>query len=99
MGRWGRDVQMPEVGSKSGELQFPRALHYYATLGNGRYTLAMPASSSASMVSKPKKRPPAALFALGHAALPLEIDSQGVSYRFVKLFKHDFFAATGLYQR
>jgi len=48
---------------------------------------------------KPKRRPPASLFALGHAALPAEVSALGVTYQFVKLFKHDFFAATGLYER
>jgi hypothetical protein len=52
--------------------------------------------NSPSKVSKP--RPPAALFALGNASLPEEIEADGVTYRFLKLFKHDFFAATGLYQ-
>ena len=47
---------------------------------------------------KPKKRPPAALFALGYAQLPEELTTEGVVYRFQKLFKHDFFAATALYQ-
>jgi hypothetical protein len=45
-----------------------------------------------------KKRPPAALFALGRAELPGEVEAEGVTYKFVKLFKHDFFAATALYE-
>jgi hypothetical protein len=44
------------------------------------------------------KRPPAALFALGHEGLPEELVADGVRWRFAKLFKHDFFAATALYQ-
>jgi hypothetical protein len=53
------------------------------------------------MAAKPsdsKRRPPAALFALGAAGMPENIDVAGRHYRFVQLFKHDFFAATGLYQ-
>jgi hypothetical protein len=49
-----------------------------------------------------KRRPPAFLFALGRAELPAEVEAEsrgGVRWRFVKLFKHDFFAATGLYER
>ncbi|HVX84048.1 MAG TPA: hypothetical protein VH253_04455 [Phycisphaerae bacterium] len=47
-----------------------------------------------------KRRPaPAYLFALGHAGLPVEVTAQGRTWRFVHLFKHDFFAATGLYER
>ncbi|HVS73417.1 MAG TPA: hypothetical protein VHQ47_19480 [Phycisphaerae bacterium] len=46
------------------------------------------------------RRPaPAYLFALGHAGLPGEVSAQGRTWRFVQLFKHDFFAATGLYER
>ncbi|MCL2641372.1 MAG: hypothetical protein FWD53_11035 [Phycisphaerales bacterium] len=47
---------------------------------------------------KKKKRPPAALFAMGREDLPREVEAMGVRWRFVKLFKHDFFAATGLYE-
>jgi hypothetical protein len=50
-------------------------------------------------VAKKKRRPPAALFALGRRDLPEEVEGAGAKYRFVKLFKHDFFAATGLYER
>ena len=46
-----------------------------------------------------KPRPPASLFALGKADLPHEFALDGHSYRLLNLFKHDFFAATGLYQR
>jgi hypothetical protein len=46
-----------------------------------------------------KKRPPASLFAMGYAEMPEQIDAQGVTWRFSKLFKHDFFAATALYER
>ncbi len=48
--------------------------------------------------SAPKRRPPAYLFALGSKGLPSEFTAGGETYRFVKLFKHDFFAATGLYE-
>jgi hypothetical protein len=44
------------------------------------------------------KRPPASLFALGYATLPEQIEIGGRSYRISRLFKHDFFAATGLYE-
>ena len=49
-------------------------------------------------MAKKKKRPPTALFAMGREDLPQEVEAMGVSWRFVKLFKHDFFAATGLYE-
>jgi|SRR5271170_5286904 len=44
------------------------------------------------------KRPPASLFALGYATLPEQIEIGGKPYRQSKLFKHDFFAATALYE-
>ena len=47
-----------------------------------------------------KKRPPAAYFALGRKELPQEVVAAGgARYRFSRLFKHDFFAATGLYEK
>jgi len=47
-----------------------------------------------------KKRPPRYLFALGVDALPGRVvASDGVAYVLVKTFKHDFWAATGLYHR
>jgi hypothetical protein len=50
-----------------------------------------------------KRRAPASLFALGYREMPGEVEAEGVigggKYRFVKLFKHDFFAATALYER
>jgi hypothetical protein len=46
----------------------------------------------------PKRRPPASLFAMGHGELPQEVTALGRRWRFVKLFKHDFFAVTGLYE-
>lgn len=49
--------------------------------------------------SKPKKDPPAYLFALGKAPLPETVDAQGTRWQFAKLYKHDFFAATALYQQ
>lgn len=45
-----------------------------------------------------RKKPPAWLFALGYNSMPAEFELQGRRYRFHKLFKHDFYAATGLYQ-
>jgi hypothetical protein len=54
---------------------------------------AMAAETSAS-----KRRPPASLFALGASSMPAKIDVGGRPYDFTQLFKHDFFAATGLYQ-
>ena len=47
---------------------------------------------------KKKKRPPASLFCLGYAALPERVEVDGITWQFAKLFKHDFFAATALYQ-
>lgn len=47
--------------------------------------------------AKKKKRPPAYLFALGRHDMPAEVTAEGVTYTFSKLFKHDFFAATALY--
>jgi hypothetical protein len=44
------------------------------------------------------KKPPAWLFALGYGSMPAEFELRGRRYRFHKLFKHDFYAATGLYQ-
>jgi hypothetical protein len=51
-----------------------------------------------SAIEKPKRRPPASLFALGRAEMPGVVEALGVRYRFSKLFKHDFFAATALYE-
>ncbi len=44
------------------------------------------------------RRPPASFFALGYQAPPGEIHSGGRCYRLRRVFKHDFFAATGLYE-
>ena len=48
------------------------------------------------------RKPPAYLFALGHSGLPevvSGVDADGpTEYHLVCLFKHDFFAATGLYE-
>lgn len=50
--------------------------------------------------TQPAKRPPPAyLFALGRKHLPTDLTADGRTYRFVELFKHDFFAATGLYEQ
>lgn len=57
------------------------------------------APTTTSTSAPQKKRPPAFLFALGRAPLPAHIRVNNLSYHFVDLFKHDFFAATGLYQR
>jgi hypothetical protein len=65
-----------------------------------RYTDAMNSPSPGTSAAPPqKRRPPAYLFALGRRELPREFDANGTTYRFLKLFKHDFFAATGLYER
>ena len=50
-------------------------------------------------MSDARKQPPAYLFALGHAGLPKVLTVQGVTWTFARLFKHDFFAATALYER
>lgn len=44
------------------------------------------------------RRPPGWLMALGRGDLPDELRAAGVAFRRVQTFKHDFFAATGLYQ-
>ena len=46
-----------------------------------------------------RRRAPASFFALGYGHLPRAVMARGCRFEFVKLFKHDFFAATGLYQR
>jgi hypothetical protein len=61
--------------------------------------MAQKDSSEKTNEDKGKRRAPAFLFALGHAQLPAEVTAEGVTWRFSKLFKHDFFAATGLYER
>ena len=48
---------------------------------------------------KPRRRPPAFFFALGRQRLPTEITVEGVTWRLRQPFKHDFFAATALYER
>ncbi len=49
----------------------------------------------------PEDRPaaPVVLKALGRKAFPQVLKLPGGQYRFVRMFKHDFFAATGLFQR
>ena len=47
---------------------------------------------------QPRRRPPAWLKALGRRELPDSMACRGVTYRRVRVFKHDFFAATGLYE-
>jgi hypothetical protein len=47
--------------------------------------------------SRPRRTPPAWLWALGRADLPTRVEIAGHSYAWVRTFKHDFFAATGLY--
>lgn len=44
-----------------------------------------------------RRNPPAWLWALGRVDLPTRIDVAGRAYAWVRTFKHDFFAATGLY--
>ena len=46
----------------------------------------------------PRKQPPAWLKALGHDDLPEGVECAGRQHRRVAVFKHDFFAATGLYE-
>lgn len=58
-----------------------------------------PTPTPASPDAAKKPRPPASLFALGHTDLPAQISADGITWQFVKLFKHDFFAATALYQQ
>ncbi len=55
--------------------------------------------STASAETHPERREPASFFALGYGELPPRVDVMGRTFEFVKLFKHDFFAATGLYER
>jgi len=51
------------------------------------------------MASTPdKKGPPPWLRALGHRDLPMRFEIDGAEYSLAKTFKHDFFAATGLYE-
>jgi hypothetical protein len=45
------------------------------------------------------RRQPASFFALGYGHLPQRVRVMGRTFEFVRLFKHDFFAATGLYQQ
>lgn len=45
-----------------------------------------------------RRTPPVWLRALGRENLPAEIDIGGARYAHLRTFKHDFFAATGLYQ-
>ncbi len=47
--------------------------------------------------TKAKRRPPASLFAIGDEPPPEIVEAGGRRYRFVRLFKHDFFAMTALY--
>ncbi|MFQ5806035.1 MAG: hypothetical protein ACE5I3_06260 [Phycisphaerae bacterium] len=49
--------------------------------------------------SRPRPRPPHAwLYALPEARLPRFVTCHGQRFAYVKTFKHDFFAATGLYR-
>jgi hypothetical protein len=58
----------------------------------------MSAETPNEITDKPA-RPPAALFALGHGELPPEFTALGATWHYRKGFKHDFFAATALYER
>ncbi len=58
-----------------------------------------PETPAADAPARGKRRAPAYLFALGPGHLPDEVEAAGRRYRFVELFKHDFFAATGLYEQ
>ncbi len=46
-----------------------------------------------------RKKAPASFFALGYESLPQQATVGGRNYAIVKVFKHDFFAATGLYRQ
>jgi hypothetical protein len=48
---------------------------------------------------QPGRRPPAVFFALGQGQLPPEITADGATWQRRQAFKHDFYAATGLYER
>ncbi|QDV89203.1 serine/threonine protein kinase [Phycisphaerae bacterium RAS2] len=50
------------------------------------------------MAQHAHKSPPSWLRALGRNDLPESLSAEGRAYRLFKTFKHDFFAATGLYQ-
>jgi hypothetical protein len=52
----------------------------------------------ATDAARSRRRPPRWLFALGDAALPVEGTIGHRPYRLTRTFKHDFFAATGLYE-
>ncbi len=63
--------------------------------------ITSPAPARSSDLPPPRqtgRRPPASFFALGCHAPPEEIQSGGRRYRRRRVFKHDFFAATGLYE-
>ena len=49
------------------------------------------------MATKKPKKPAAWLLALGKRDLPASLQINDKTYRHIKTFKHDFFAATGLY--
>ena len=50
-------------------------------------------------VTQKRKRAPASFFALGYDSLPERVMVAERNYAIVKVFKHDFFAATGLYRQ
>jgi hypothetical protein len=60
---------------------------------------APPTDTPAPPSATAKPRPPASLFALGHEELPAQITAEGITWNFARLFKHDFFAVTALYER
>jgi hypothetical protein len=55
--------------------------------------------STQAAATRAGRREPPSFFALGYGALPPQVDIMGRTFAFTKLFKHDFFAATGLYER
>jgi hypothetical protein len=54
--------------------------------------------AAGDQTTRPPKRAAAWLKALGHDDLPELVECDGWDYRLVQAFKHDFFAATGLYE-
>lgn len=56
------------------------------------------ARQASSLPAGRRRHPPKWLFALGAADLPQTVDVAGESFRRIRVFKHDFFAATGLYE-
>ncbi len=56
-----------------------------------------PATKLSAADHKPSRKRPALFRALGHADPPVEIQESGQRFRLVRVFKHDSWAATALY--